>query len=228
MDDLEPYKLRGVGLVPGTIAEIAEMLFAGKTVSRADLMRSVKAYHLENGGKDSAANLTSQTKRALQTLVASGKVEHVTYGQYRFALSDVNVNELVKSDDNTDLDASLGFEDILTVESWSGEGDEFIYAYSFPAYKELAFYQGMDSWPIKIGMSRLVTLDRIRQQLGTSAPEWPVVHLAHKCADSVKLESAIHAVLQLRGSKVEGAPGAEWFVTNPEQILEIISIVQPR
>jgi hypothetical protein len=228
MDDLEPYKLRGVGLVPGTIAEIAEMLFAGKTVSRADLMRSVKAYHLENGGKDSAANLTSQTKKALQNLVSSGKAEHVTYGQYRFASSTADSPVLSNSVASSEDDKTQVVEAFLTVESWSGDGEEFIYAYSFPAYKALAEIQGMDSWPIKIGMSRLVGLDRIRQQLGTSAPEWPVVHLAHKCTDSVKLESAIHAVLQLRGSKIEGAPGAEWFVTNPEQILEIISIVQPR
>ena len=56
-------------------------------------------------------------------------------------------------------------------------------------------------------------------------PEQPDILGTFEHGDVHNLERALHAVLTLRGKRKRDAPGAEWFVTTPEEIKELIQAV---
>ncbi|MBK6591891.1 MAG: GIY-YIG nuclease family protein [Burkholderiales bacterium] len=56
-------------------------------------------------------------------------------------------------------------------------------------------------------------------------PEQPDILGTFEHQDVHNLERALHAVLTLRGKRKRDAPGAEWFVTTPEEIKELIHAV---
>lgn len=86
-----------------------------------------------------------------------------------------------------------------------GKGGEWIYAYTFPAYR-----REEGAYPIKVGMTTVANpLDRITQQLGTSNPEPATVVLLIRCDNSRAFESWLHDRL----SPSIGRVGKEWFDT---------------
>ncbi len=93
-----------------------------------------------------------------------------------------------------------------------------VYWYTFPAYKKL-----IGPYPIKIGRGNNPET-RIGQQV-TAMPEQPDILGTFEHQDVHNLERALHAVLTLRGKRKRDAPGAEWFVTTPEEIKELIHAV---
>jgi hypothetical protein len=56
-------------------------------------------------------------------------------------------------------------------------------------------------------------------------PEQPVILGVYEHNDPVSLERALHSVLNLRGKRKTDAPGAEWFITTPDEILALIRMV---
>lgn len=93
-----------------------------------------------------------------------------------------------------------------------------VYWYTFPAYQA-----EFGPYPIKIGRG-IDPLARIRTQV-TAMPEQPVVLGTHGHADPANLERALHSVLILRGKRKSDAPGTEWFMTTPEEIVSLIKMV---
>nr|WP_255429643.1 GIY-YIG nuclease family protein [Ramlibacter albus] len=93
-----------------------------------------------------------------------------------------------------------------------------IYWYTFPAYKAAS-----GPFPIKIGKGANPEA-RIMQQV-TPMPEKPEVlgTFAHPDADN--LEKAIQYLLKVRGKRKADAPGAEWFLTTPEEIKVAIQAI---
>lgn len=119
----------------------------------------------------------------------------------------------------------LAATDADTVEDVDEEdaGDEklatpAVYWYTFPAYK-----RQLVPYPIKIGRGKDPET-RIGQQV-TAMPERPDILGTFEHKDVHSLERALHAVLTLRGKRKNDAPGAEWFVTTPEEIQELIQAV---
>lgn len=99
-----------------------------------------------------------------------------------------------------------------------GGGKPSVYWYTFPAYQAKA-----GPYPIKIGRGT-DPLARIRMQV-TAMPEQPVVLGTYEHDDPANLERALHSVLILRGKRKTDAPGAEWFITTPDEIKLLIKVV---
>jgi len=97
-----------------------------------------------------------------------------------------------------------------------GDGSTVVYAYGYRCAPDR----------LKIGMTIGETVQRIAAQIGTGTPDKPVLVLEIKTHDCRSLEKAVHAILEHRGLKVQGA-GQEWFKTSREEIVAIYrSIVE--
>lgn len=105
-------------------------------------------------------------------------------------------------------------EDVST----DGEAQPSVYWYTFPAYRK-----DRGAFPIKVGRG-INALARISQQV-TAMPESPEILGTYAHPDVHNLERALHAVLTLRGKRKKDAPGAEWFITTPEEISLLIKVV---
>lgn len=91
-----------------------------------------------------------------------------------------------------------------------GEGGQAVYAY------------GYDGAPdrLKIGSAMDDPVARVAAQISTGTPDRPVLHLVIRTHDCRALERAMHAILRLRGRRVEGG-GAEWFRVSLEEVLDL-------
>lgn len=93
-----------------------------------------------------------------------------------------------------------------------------VYWYTFPAYRN-----ANGPYPIKVGRGNN-PMARIGQQV-TAMPEQPDILGTFEHPDPANLERALHAILTLRGKRKKDAPGAEWFVTTPEEVASLITVV---
>lgn len=117
-----------------------------------------------------------------------------------------------------DMTASLDDPDPEDEEAAQAHGKPAVYWYTFPAYRSTT-----DPFPIKIGRGS-DPLARIRTQV-TAMPEQPAILGIYEHEDPVSLERALHSVLNLRGKKKADAPGAEWFITTPDEITALIGLL---
>ncbi|HWI82690.1 GIY-YIG nuclease family protein [Ramlibacter sp.] len=109
----------------------------------------------------------------------------------------------------------------VEVEEEEEEGEQqvpAIYWYTFPAYKKTD-----GPYPIKIGKGS-DPMARILQQV-TPMPEKPEVLGTFLHADADNLEKAVQYVLKVRGKRKSDAPGAEWFVTTPHEITQLVALI---
>ncbi|MFD6391876.1 GIY-YIG nuclease family protein [Nocardia sp. NPDC060259] len=88
--------------------------------------------------------------------------------------------------------------------------------------------RGDRAWPHKIGMTTVSVAARLADQVGTALPERPVVVLELETDNAALLERAVHAVLELRGRKIETCPGNEWFETNIDEIRAVVGFCMDR
>ncbi len=102
-----------------------------------------------------------------------------------------------------------------------GDGPESVYVYYYPAYKNLAKLLGNSSWPCKIGRTVGRVSERVIGQ-GTALPERPRLTIVWKTDRSEVWEKVLHNLLKSYGQDIPEAPGKEWFITTPEEILEKI------
>ena len=102
----------------------------------------------------------------------------------------------------------------------SGEGDQQVYAYSFPSLEALASLRREPHFPIKIGwtadpdvgaFSRIAHLVRD----GTGLPDQPAIYHVESTWHGRSLEAAIHRRLRELGRTCSAAVGREWFLSNP-------------
>lgn len=100
------------------------------------------------------------------------------------------------------------------------EGKDSVYLYYYPMHKENAEGNGEEFWRCKIGMTVGNVEKRVRTQV-TEYPEEPTIALEFKTDHPRELESALHAILKLRGRHVKEGGGIEWFETNPEEVKRI-------
>jgi hypothetical protein len=116
----------------------------------------------------------------------------------------------------SEADAVEEIDDEVAVEE--GVASPAVYWYTFPAYRRPS-----GPYPIKIGRGNDPKA-RVGQQV-TAMPEQPDILGTFEHDDTHNLERALHAILTLRGKRKNDAPGAEWFVTTPEEVAELIRIV---
>lgn len=104
-------------------------------------------------------------------------------------------------------------------------GNEYIYVYYYPSYKELAFYNDVTLFPCKIGRTDKNPISRVTQQLNSCAPEEPIIALVFECENSRLFEKVIHQYMELHQRHIEHSFNKEWFNTNPDEIYAVVKNV---
>lgn len=97
----------------------------------------------------------------------------------------------------------------------------FVYVYYFESAKREAEANGRTRWPCKVGRSSDPP-KRIKQQ-ETGMMERPVLGAKIPTGHASILETFVHADLCER--RVKGAPGREWFYTNPDEVHLLASAI---
>lgn len=201
------YKFAEVPLSPAVFAALAtELIEPGRTVSRKDLIEKVSSEHEARGGLPARGVVVGAAKKALQALAADGRVEPIAQGYWRFVepMTPDSITEPVEV----------------------GSGDEAVYVYYFPAYRDQAAHLNRDSWPMKIGMTTTPDVSvRIKDQCGTAMPEAPIVGLIYRTGRARNAERMLHSVLQERGRRLSDAPGKEWFLTSLSEVRGVLDFV---
>ena len=108
--------------------------------------------------------------------------------------------------------------DDLEAEQTYGNGEYTVYAWSLPMYRKHPNSEGYYS--IKIGMTGKRPEERF-QAFKSDLPESPVLLIAFRCSNDTKareLEKFFHKAFTTW--KTDNTPGQEWFLTNPERIVE--------
>lgn len=115
-----------------------------------------------------------------------------------------------------------------------GTGEQEVYLYYYPAYRQRAYlqrppvwkYRGAALWECKIGETHdQDTETRTGQQKGP-LPEKKVVALVMKTDNSRKLEMMIQEILKMWDRWIKNAEGKEWFLTSPEEVENIYHFLQ--
>jgi hypothetical protein len=91
-----------------------------------------------------------------------------------------------------------------------GEGTGSVYAYGYKCAPDR----------LKIGRSDGDVVRRIAEQIGTSTPDRPVLHVVLATSNPGALERALHGALTLRDRRVDGG-GKEWYRTTVAEIVAI-------
>ncbi len=107
-----------------------------------------------------------------------------------------------------------------------GSGSESVYLYYFPTYELYARSTESTDFPCNIGQTKGNVTERVSQQIGQQLPEKAVLALDIKTDDCVALEGKIHE--KLKGEKLEGAVGEEWFLTNPTEVEGIVKSIDEK
>lgn len=224
--DTGEYVYKDMPLMPAIIGELAAFLFVGKTERRDAIAEAAVKYHADHGGAPSRSNTLFQAKKGLNTLEKQGRVFQTKgYGLWRFPKRepvDLSEPETIAETDSEDKELPY----TIDIERQVGQGSQRVYVYSYPVHRELAELKGEDSWPIKIGRSGFFLQERVKEQIGTATPEWPVVHLAIHTDSAKNLEHMLHLWLIEDGRQVEG-PGIEWFDASPNRVMSLLQHAFP-
>lgn len=198
---MNKYKWKDCELVPTVCSDLIITLFMNKTFTREEAIKQIVEYHLANGGKCLKPSYIKCFKNSTQYLRKQGyNLQNPIVGTWKLEGTQQNCNT---NHDNECLEI--------------GQGSEIVYVYYYPAYKQLALYEGQDYWYCKVGRTSRNLFDRIYAQ-STGLPEKPIVALVINCDNSTAVESVIHKILTLNGREVTDAPGKEWYLTSPEEV----------
>ena len=197
------YEFQGQPLTPRIAKRLILEHFEGERTLQ-EFTRLVNEFHLDRGGLECDSDTYNPVASALQELTNAGITERLDDGHYR-----------IPSGPRPLLDDSNG-------PRTTGEGDDCVYVYYYPAYQRLAEYENNPFWPCKIGHTvQYNPNNRIISQVGTAMPEEPEIGIIIKTDNPSDLEQRIHNMLKEFNRHIENAPGTEWFLTNPNQVEEI-------
>jgi Meiotically up-regulated gene 113 len=105
-----------------------------------------------------------------------------------------------------DVEASVDTNSVTRI----GVGSGSVYAYGYNCAPDR----------LKIGRSDGNVVRRIAEQISTSTPDRPVLHLVVATTNPGALERTLHGAMALRDWKVDGG-GKEWYRTTVAEIVEI-------
>jgi hypothetical protein len=219
------YKYVGVPPTPAIIMELILELFAGKLVDRATIVREVANTHMKRGGANHT-NITLSVKKALANLRDSKAVTSVSTGYWQIGTpGDAATTAPTVLDEQTP--AAPAPEVPVKADAIIGEGSSSVYVYYLPTYREQAIQKGEKTWACKVGFTDGDPLTRVLTQASTALPENPRIAIILYTERARDWETAIHAILRIRGSHLTTVPGTEWFDTSPDEIMDIIRQVDP-
>ena len=206
------YKYSGKRLTMTMARELIIEFFKGQTVAKQDMIRRVDQIHLERGG-DLSDNTVHPVTDALNVLKRKKLANNPNPGDGIWKINGTTEDEEIDGSANS----SDGVKRI-------GLGNNSVYVYYYPTYKQCAELLGKDTWACKIGRSEYQNpIHRILEQAGTGMPEKPEIALVIQTNAPAEVEKAIHRLLA-RDRKSDAA-GTEWFITNPSRVEEIYEII---
>ncbi len=226
------YRYIGKRLTGKKMAEIICCTYTGKEFSSREAVDYIKKYHESRRGVVEAKDYMKMLKSARRIIRNNPyyRLEDSEQGHYRLSVVDDNSERqtlTLKDEGNgTQYSGNTATDKIkIRADCELGEGSGSVYAFYFPAYKELAELKGSNVFQCKIGMSDNDAYERVRSECGTGTPENPHVQLVIKCDKPLKLERCIQSVLELRGKKITDIAGDEWFYTNEDEIMSIYNFI---
>jgi hypothetical protein len=208
------YKFKGIILTGSIAAEILCLYFKGKTIASSSIVDECEKLHLSNGGlRNSTANRVGLKKAAAKLLVKYKLAQNPASGVWK-------------------IDSTAVFPDYKHIRYGLNPGEDLVklsdkfdvYAY-YHSYEKKQFLQSGTQWPIKIGYTERGPIERILAQCMTAFAFKPILLLTIECKQDV--ESAIHCILKARKRRIGDSTSKEWFLTNTEEIIEIIKFVYP-
>lgn len=230
------YRFKDAPLSPAEVEFLALELFPGKLVERQVMEEEVVRAHVSRGGKQPLpATVSRMARKALTRLKEKGLAENPVLGHWRFPTS----NPLSASTVSVTLDSAqpptLDQETVVASETLPeavadrilGDGPAAVYLYYLPVYRLRAEEHGEKFWPCKIGRTDRDPVARVLAQAATALPERPHIALVVRTPFALAWESALHGVLTLRGRRIEDVPGAEWFLTSPDEVYELAITFEP-
>ena len=237
MEDDPPYRFKQLPLTPAVIEFLVSELFSGQLVERQAIIEKVLPVHLARGGKNAdAQSVTHSVKKALKNMLVRGLAENPAIGHWRIIRSD-SVAESTASvglvDQSPDDDVAEVIAEALPrfaptpADVTLGTGSGTIYLYYLPTYRHFSELRGEAAWPCKIGRTDRDPLERILAQAATALPELPRVATILRTPVPAAWEAAVHGILTIRGRKMKDSPGMEWFLTSPDEVLQIIRLIDP-
>ena len=107
-----------------------------------------------------------------------------------------------------------------------GSGAGAVYVYYYPRDKELAESKHQSVWECKVGMTESDVETRVKAQRTTAIYEEPEIGLEIRTDNPRCLEKAIHAILELKDRKIDtGSKANEWFLTSPNEVMVIHTLI---
>lgn len=233
-ENIGDYRYRGQPPTGAAITSLVLEIFGGKLVERKVIADEVLRVHLSRGGaQPRAADFNSSVKNALYKMRESGAVENPSPGYWRIVRSEAEseMEEVVLAappqfEPEPIVDTTITPE--VVAETMLGTGTSAVYLYYLPIYRLRAEEHNEKAWPCKIGRTDRDPLSRVLSQAGTALPERPHLALVIRTDYPSAWETALHGVLTLRGLRIDDVPGAEWFLTSPAEVLELIFVFDPR
>lgn len=207
----------GVKLMPQIFAQLMIKNLDGKRFKRQDAIKMIEKDFIRQGGSVDQVDGVAVFKKATAYLTSKG-LTNLAYGMWELHYQEP-LTEIVEPIEQADP--------VVKFETEVGSGDESVYVYYFDVYRQLALKQGKTFWPCKIGMTTDNAYSRITDQEKTVFPEMPRLALLVHTDDAHQLEKTIHSILELWGKKLD-SPGDEWYLTNDDEIGQIIAFLSTK
>lgn len=231
----QEYKRVGQPPTPAAIQDLILELFAGQLVERRTIVDEVLATHIKRGGLPSRAkDFPRSVKKALTKLQEGGKAEHPSHGYWRIGAPAETAEPLQGAQESATCPAETAVcppdeeAEQPIADTVLGEGSGVVYLYYLPAYRAAAERNGDVLWPCKIGKTDGDPLTRVLSQAATALPERPHIAVILRTDMPKTWETALHNALTLRGLRIKDSPGAEWFLSSPDELLDLIRALDPR
>ena len=205
------YPHAGKHLNKPIIRDIIPLVYPGEgyfTIKQFQEM--MEKYHIENGGKSWKVRWkTGLIRYVLQEYVEQHgwecKNEKIPFS---YGLPKKSTEPITPKD----------YPVTLTL----GSGAGAVYVYYYPRDKELAESKKESLWQCKVGMTESDVGSRVKGQMTAAIYEKPEIGLEIRTDNPRCLERAIHAILELKGRKIDtDGGGNEWFFTSPNEVMII-------
>ena len=209
------YQHAGKHLNKPIIRDLIPLVYPGEgyfTVK--EFQEMMEKYHMENGGKSWKVSWkTGLIRSVLQEYVEQHGWECKNEkSPFRYGLPKKGTQPITSKDYSVTL--TLG----------SGTGS--VYLYYYPREKESANSNRESVWECNIGITKRSPSKRVREQKEKFDHQNPEIGLEIKTNNPRALEKAIHAILELKGQRIEtSGKGTEWFLTSPTEVAGIYTIL---
>ena len=184
----------------------------------------VEIIHQVLGGKSPIQIYDTRiTEKVLTRLSENGKAQQISESEFVPAWEEISLLELANGVQPRQI----------SEEKWKippacqqilGKGEGWVYLYYFDREKAEAQDQGNEVWPCKIGRTEREPEKRIQEQMNEGS-DIPIIALLLETDKPKVLEKTIHGILTLRGVHLKHEQGKEWFLTSPNEVIDIYRLM---